>query len=317
MQLLILLIVFITIYIIYFINSKPELKQGDQGFQGIQGERGIKGDKGDKGDQGIIGPKGEKGEKGDKGDKGDQGIPGTTSAKGDTGARGDMGPKGDTGPRGERGEKGDRGIKGDKGDTGDIGPKGEKGDQGERGEAGDGKYDKAWDFILGSADNKTRGDSGRSRALVKVEGGKLVINYDDDYQGVTINSNKSPLRLMGKVEVSDILTSKSFSTNGDNISISHKNPYIDFRDETGKRNIYMMGNKGKLYVDGIVEVKDGIKGIDQWNLEQYDYKNFNSNTHKNAGGYWRFCPPGKYMCGVHKDGGNGDINNMQCCSFAR
>jgi len=168
-------------------------------------------------------------------------------------------------------------------------------------------YSNEFDFILGKIG---RGDSGSSRALVKVEGGKLVINYNNDYQGVEINSNKNPLRLLGKVEVSDTLTSKSFTTNNDNISISHNNPYIDFRDEKDNRNIYMMGNKGKLYVDGAVEAKNGFKGIKQWPKwgRQYDFKTFNN-------GGWQYCNDGEYICGVHKSGSD-NITNMKCCSFS-
>ena len=42
-----------------------------------------------------------------------------------------------------------------------------------------------FDFIVGNADQSSRGDSGNSRALVKTAGARLVLNYSGDFTGGT------------------------------------------------------------------------------------------------------------------------------------
>ena len=149
---------------------------GQSGIQGLKGDTGPLGPKGDKGDQGLKGDTGPLGPKGDSGPKGDIGPSG--------------GPKGDTGPQGI---KGDQGLVGAKGDTGLQGVKGDQGLVGAKGDTGPSAYSNQFDLSLGSFD-KTRGDTGPSRALVKDNGGILTVNYGNDFKGVNLNG---PLNING------------------------------------------------------------------------------------------------------------------------
>jgi hypothetical protein len=70
------------------------------------------------------------------------------------------------------------------GERGPPGPKGEKGDPGVSSGGGSGTdYSKTFDFVLGSADQSSRGNTGNSRALVKDSGGRLVMNFSNDFKG--------------------------------------------------------------------------------------------------------------------------------------
>ncbi len=102
-------------------------------------------------------------EKGEKGDPGE-------SIKGDPGAPGLPGPPGP------------------KGDTGDVGPAGPPGPPGRNTAIGAVDYTAFNTLVLGST-TTNQGTSGLSRALSK-DGGKLVINYANDYvNGVLIDSD--------------------------------------------------------------------------------------------------------------------------------
>jgi hypothetical protein len=67
-----------------------------------------------------------------------------------------------------------------------------------------------FDFTLGTTDQVTRGNTGLSRALVKIDGGYLYINYASDFsQGVVLNSKT---QCTGQFVVLDSTTSTSTTT---------------------------------------------------------------------------------------------------------
>lgn len=312
----------------------PMGKTGLQGIPGEIGPQGLKGDVGPKGDKGDIGLQGIQGERGDMGPRGETGIQGLKGDIGLTGPQGEKGDKGNTGDTGPRGHKGEKGEKGDTGDRGEQGPKGEQGKvgprgiQGEKGDKGDrGDFANEVDFILGK--NK-RGDTGASRAIVKVDGGKLVINYNNDFNQVEINSNKNPLRILGKVDVINELT----ALNHINVENNNKDwggvvrlksgkkgdGYIDFLDKNGKRMSYFQGKDYGAYLDGRIHAKNGIEGIGSWHKK-------GQTVYGGKWGNWKgmkHCPKDHYVCGLEvrfeDDQGGGDDTamnglKMDCCRF--
>jgi hypothetical protein len=89
-----------------------------------------------------------------------------------------IGPQGIQGPLGPTGPQGLQGIQGPQGLQGITGPAGPATD-----------YSSQYDFVLGNTLTE-RGDTGKSRALVKEGGQKLRINYENDFSGgVNITGN--------------------------------------------------------------------------------------------------------------------------------
>ncbi len=78
---------------------------------------------------------------------------------------------------------------------GPPGPQGIPGPVGPQGPAGPATdYSKTFDFVLGSADQQSRGDSKGSRALVKEADATLVMNWGNDFKRVQING---PVNISG------------------------------------------------------------------------------------------------------------------------
>jgi hypothetical protein len=98
---------------------------------------------------------------------------------------------------------------GERGPPGPPGPKGEKGDPGSGFGFGSGSdYSKTFDFVLGSSDQTSRGDTGNSRALVKDSGGKLVLNFANDFKGgIDVGAS-------GGFRVGGIINASGYTLNG-------------------------------------------------------------------------------------------------------
>jgi hypothetical protein len=179
--------------------------QGPAGPQGIQGLVGPAGPQGEKGIQGLVGPDGPQGPAGPAGPVGPVGPAGPQGLVGPQGIQGLVGPIGLTGPAGPQGEKGIQGPPGPQGIQGLVGPAGPVGPQGDPGPVGPANYENTFDFVLGNWNQTDRGDTGRSRALVKDVGGKLVLNYAGDFKG--------GVRVDSDVEAQKIITNELIVNN--------------------------------------------------------------------------------------------------------
>lgn len=102
--------------------------------------------------------------------------------------------------------------------------------------------DGGFEFILGNADQASRGNSGASRALVKGMGSTLVVNYNNDFTGGTIiNSN---LEVKGDLKLT-----------GGKIYGSLAGPADSASKLSAARNIILAGNAtGSVSFDGTTDV---------------------------------------------------------------
>lgn len=103
------------------------------------------------------------------------------------GAQGLVGPAGAIGPQGPVGKNG---AQGPVGPAGAIGPQGPAGN-----------YANTFDFVLGNGNQRDRGDTGLSRALVKDGKGQLTINYANDFAGGVNVYAQGGLRVLGNAVV--------------------------------------------------------------------------------------------------------------------
>jgi hypothetical protein len=146
--------------------------------------------------------------------------------------------KGDPGINGRQGEQGERGFRGPDGPPGPRGPDGPPGPPGQAT-----NYENVFDIKLGKADKTTRGDTGESRALVKGDNKKLIINYAKDFSnGTIINGN---LTIDNELEVVNNLIAKANLEVGNNLTT--KGNLEVTNNLTAKGNITSNGTiKGEL-----------------------------------------------------------------------
>jgi hypothetical protein len=340
---IILVILFILI-VFNFMTDKPGPK-GELGLTGPigpNGELGLTGPVGPQGEQGLIGLIGPVGQQGEMGLMGPQGEMGPIGLTGPIGPQGEQGLIGPVGPQGEQGIMGLIGATGSIGLTGPIGPQGKQGltgpigPQGEQGIMGlvgpAGNYENQFEFKLGSFDNTTQGNTGLSRAFSKsnIDGGSLVINPENDFNGVMVRSSKNPFGVDG-----NMLVKSSSITDPTSLNIQSMNPasgaIIDFTNNSGSRNIRLQASPGKLNVGGAMQVNGdfastgktntfnqavnvfggiysvlGMSGISKWNSEKLS---------KDTASGEKNCPDGKYVCGANFNGNN--LDNLNCCSFRK
>ena len=198
----------------YLTNLKP----GATGPLGPQGPRGLTGP------QGLPGP------------IGPQGLPGPA---GKDGMQGPLGPIGLTGPAGKDGPPGPIGLTGPQGLPGPAGKDGQPGPAATLSAQLAAAFPDPWDLVLGNTD-KSRGDTGASRALVKDGGSKLTINYADDFSGgVNLNAK-------GGFDVNGVSKLHGDSIVDGNLILAGDNSWILHTPDDGRKQLYIApGKNGK------------------------------------------------------------------------
>lgn len=169
---------------------------------------------------------------------------------------------------------------------------GQQGIQGVQGMPGN--YDNQFDFTLGSSNQTDRGDTGKSRAIVKETGQKLVLNYNNDFKGgARFDSDIEIARFEGGEQ--NINANRwLFSAPNDNSKLFIR-PYVD--TDWNTNNQYEFDKSGE-FVANKINTKDLLINNESWNKNKVIWcadGTCKAPENKLSLGKWNLYEEGKFL----------------------